>query len=47
MSLHQRAADERWILSTYATLEAALPLRADAYTIALGDIYAGIAFGND
>ncbi len=44
---YQRAADERWILSTYATLEVALPLRAGACTIALGDIYAGIAFDND
>lgn len=41
---YQRAADERWILSTYTTMGAALPLRAGDCTLALSDIYAGITF---
>jgi Uma2 family endonuclease len=41
---YQRASDDRWILSTYATLDSVLPLRSGDCTIALGDIYAGIAF---
>jgi len=41
---YQRASDERWILSTYATLDSALPLRSCDCTLALSDIYAGIVF---
>lgn len=41
---YQRTSDERWILSTYTTLNAALPLRAGDCALALSDIYAGIVF---
>ncbi len=39
-----RESGDRWILSTYATIESTLPLHSGACTLALSDIYAGIAF---
>ncbi len=39
-----RESGDRWILSTYATMESTLPLHPGACTLALSDIYAGIAF---
>jgi Uma2 family endonuclease len=42
-----RPPDDRWILSTYTSVETPLTLRSCDCTLALGDIYTGIAFEPD